>query len=79
MAQVPGGMLTNLENQLKDQNAIDRLDEVLEEIPIVRKRVRVYPFGYSNLANSRNSSGHQRPLGTALQKRCTGNRGCTPG
>ena len=29
VAQVPGGMLTNLENQLKEQNAIDRLDEVL--------------------------------------------------
>jgi len=37
VAQVPGGMLTNLENQLREQNATDRLDEVLEEIPKVRK------------------------------------------
>ena len=37
VAQVPGGMLTNLENQLKQQNASDKLDLVLEEIPRVRK------------------------------------------
>ena len=30
---VPGGMLTNLEGQLKQQNAAHRLDEVLAEIP----------------------------------------------
>jgi oxaloacetate decarboxylase alpha subunit len=33
VAQVPGGMLTNLEGQLKQQNAAHRLDEVLAEIP----------------------------------------------
>src|SRR5690625_2005794 len=32
-AQVPGGMLTNMENQLKEQGAEDRFDQVLEEIP----------------------------------------------
>ena len=32
VAQVPGGMLTNLENQLKEQNAADKIDQVLEEI-----------------------------------------------
>jgi oxaloacetate decarboxylase alpha subunit len=37
VAQVPGGMLTNMESQLKEQGAGDRLDEVLEEIPQVRK------------------------------------------
>lgn len=36
VSQVPGGMLSNLENQLREQNALDRLDEVLEEIPRVR-------------------------------------------
>ncbi len=35
--QVPGGMLSNLVSQLKDQNATDRFYEVLEEIPRVRK------------------------------------------
>ncbi|MBS5150440.1 MAG: pyruvate carboxylase subunit B [Butyricicoccus pullicaecorum] len=34
--QIPGGMLSNLVAQLKAQNAIDRLDEVLEETPRVR-------------------------------------------
>lgn len=37
VAQVPGGMLTNMESQLRDQGAADKLDEVLEEIPRVRK------------------------------------------
>jgi oxaloacetate decarboxylase alpha subunit len=37
VAQVPGGMLTNMENQLREQGAADRLDEVLEEIPRVRE------------------------------------------
>ena len=37
VAQVPGGMLTNMENQLREQGAEARLDEVLEEIPKVRK------------------------------------------
>lgn len=37
VAQVPGGMLTNLENQLREQNASEKLDAVLEEIPKVRK------------------------------------------
>ena len=37
VAQVPGGMLTNMENQLREQGAADRFDEVLAEIPSVRK------------------------------------------
>lgn len=44
VAQVPGGMLTNMENQLKEQNASDRLDEVLEEIPAVRKDLGYIPL-----------------------------------
>lgn len=39
VAQVPGGMLTNLENQLREQQATNRMDEVLAEIPIVRKEL----------------------------------------
>jgi oxaloacetate decarboxylase alpha subunit len=39
VAQVPGGMLTNLEQQLREQNAADKLDAVLEEIPKVRKEL----------------------------------------
>ena len=44
VAQVPGGMLTNLENQLKQQNAYDKLDLVLEEIPRVRKDLGYIPL-----------------------------------
>jgi len=44
VAQVPGGMLTNLENQLREQNAGDRLDEVLLEIPLVRKDLGFIPL-----------------------------------
>ncbi len=44
VAQVPGGMLTNLENQLREQNALDRLDEVLEEIPKVREDLGMIPL-----------------------------------
>lgn len=44
VAQVPGGMLTNLENQLREQNASDKLDEVLEEIPRVREELGFIPL-----------------------------------
>ncbi|WP_026028538.1 sodium-extruding oxaloacetate decarboxylase subunit alpha [Vibrio anguillarum] len=44
IAQVPGGMLTNMEGQLKEQGATDRLDEVLEEIPRVRKDLGFIPL-----------------------------------
>ena len=44
VAQVPGGMLTNLESQLREQNATDKLDEVLEEIPKVRKDLGFIPL-----------------------------------
>lgn len=43
-AQVPGGMLTNMESQLKQQNAADRFDEVLAEIPRVRKDLGYIPL-----------------------------------
>jgi oxaloacetate decarboxylase alpha subunit len=44
IAQVPGGMLTNLESQLREQNAGDKLDQVLEEIPRVRKDLGMLPL-----------------------------------
>jgi oxaloacetate decarboxylase alpha subunit len=43
-AQVPGGMLTNMENQLKEQGAADKFDEVLNEIPRVRKDLGYIPL-----------------------------------
>jgi len=42
--QIPGGMISNLANQLKEQGALDKMDQVLEEIPRVRK-----DFGYPSL------------------------------
>ncbi|MEB2938711.1 pyruvate carboxylase subunit B, partial [Klebsiella variicola] len=44
VAQVPGGMLTNLESQLKQQNAADKLDLVLAEIPRVREDLGFIPL-----------------------------------
>ncbi|NQZ04166.1 sodium-extruding oxaloacetate decarboxylase subunit alpha [Idiomarina sp.] len=44
LAQVPGGMLTNMENQLKEQNALDKFDQVLEEIPKVREDLGFIPL-----------------------------------
>ena len=44
VAQVPGGMLTNLESQLKEQGALDQFDAVLEEIPKVRADLGYIPL-----------------------------------
>jgi len=44
VAQVPGGMLTNMESQLREQNALDRMDEVLKEIPRVREDLGFIPL-----------------------------------
>lgn len=44
VAQVPGGMLTNMESQLKEQGALDQFDAVLSEIPKVRKDLGYLPL-----------------------------------
>jgi oxaloacetate decarboxylase alpha subunit len=44
VAQVPGGMLTNMEGQLKEQGAQDKFDEVLAEIPRVREDLGFIPL-----------------------------------
>ncbi|TGG95157.1 oxaloacetate decarboxylase subunit alpha [Natronospirillum operosum] len=44
IAQVPGGMLTNMESQLKEQGAGDKFDEVLSEIPRVREDLGFIPL-----------------------------------
>lgn len=44
VAQVPGGMLTNMENQLKEQGAADKFDDVLAEIPRVREDLGFIPL-----------------------------------
>ena len=42
--QIPGGMLSNFVSQLKQQNALDKYDEVLEEVPKVRKELGYPPL-----------------------------------
>ncbi|WP_457553044.1 pyruvate carboxylase subunit B [Desulfobacula sp.] len=42
--QTPGGMLSNLVNQLRDMDALDRMDEVLKELPRVRKELGQIPL-----------------------------------
>ncbi|KZN14940.1 sodium-extruding oxaloacetate decarboxylase subunit alpha [Marinomonas sp. TW1] len=44
IAQVPGGMLTNMESQLKEQGAADKFDDVLKEIPKVREDLGLIPL-----------------------------------
>ena len=44
VSQVPGGMFTNMENQLREQKASDKLNEVLEEIPKVREDLGLIPL-----------------------------------
>lgn len=42
--QIPGGMISNLVNQLKEAKALNRLDEVHKEIPITRKELGTPPL-----------------------------------
>jgi len=44
VSQVPGGMLSNLESQLKEQGALDKIDQVLAEIPVVQKDCGYIPL-----------------------------------
>ncbi|HDS15105.1 MAG TPA: oxaloacetate decarboxylase subunit alpha [Proteobacteria bacterium] len=63
--QVPGGMMSNLESQLRDQGAIGKLKDVLEEIPRVRK-----DFGYPPLVTpSSQIVGTQATLNVITGKR----------
>ena len=43
-SQIPGGMISNMENQLREQNSLDKLQEVLEEVPRVRKDMGYPPL-----------------------------------
>lgn len=44
LTQIPGGMISNMANQLKEQNALHKMEDVYREIPLVRK-----DFGYPPL------------------------------
>lgn len=44
VTQIPGGVMSNLTKQLKDQNALERLDEIIDEIPRVREDLGWIPL-----------------------------------
>ena len=67
VAQVPGGMLTNMENQLREQNASDKFDEVLAEIPRVREDLGMIPLVTPTSQIVGTQACNQRPDGRALQ------------
>ena len=75
VAQVPGGMLTNLENQLREQNATDKLDEVLEEIPRVREDLGMLPLVTPTSQIVGTPGGYQRHVRRALRQHHERNRG----
>ena len=65
VSQIPGGMISNLANQLREQNALDKMDAVLEEIPNVRR-----DFGYPPLVTpSSQIVGTQAVLNVLAQTR----------
>lgn len=65
LSQIPGGMISNMANQLKEQNALDRMDEVMHEIPRVRA-----DFGYVPLVTpSSQIVGTQAVLNVLLGER----------
>jgi oxaloacetate decarboxylase alpha subunit len=43
-SQIPGGMISNMENQLREQNVLDKMEEVLKEVPRVRKDLGYPPL-----------------------------------
>ncbi len=84
VAQVPGGMLSNLESQLKEQNALNKLDAVLDEISVVQK-----DFGYPPLVTPTSQItgtqavlnvlfGRYKQLSNESKNLLAGNYGLTP-
>ena len=68
--QIPGGMLSNLVSQLREQNAEDKYEDVLAEVPRVRAELG-YPAAGHALQPDRRHPGHaQRRAGRALQGQC---------
>ena len=67
ISQVPGGMLSNLESQLKEQNAGDRMDDVLKETPACAEGFRLSAARHSDEPNRRYAGRLQRPLRPLLE------------
>jgi oxaloacetate decarboxylase alpha subunit len=57
--QIPGGM-SQILAQLKQQNALDKLDEVLQETPRVRKDLGYPPLRYTNEPDGRCAGSYKR-------------------
>jgi methylmalonyl-CoA carboxyltransferase 5S subunit len=62
-SQIPGGMISNMESQLKQQGAGDRMEEVLEEVPKVRKDAGLSAAGDALQPDCRHAGGLQRDDG----------------
>ena len=58
-SQIPGGMISNMESQLKGQGASNRLQDVLEEVPRVRKDSGYPPLVTPTSQDSRLAGGLQ--------------------
>ena len=79
LAQVPGGMLTNLESQLREQGATRRMAEVLAEIPRVREDLGFIPLVTPTSQIVGSQARHQCPDRRALQVDDQGDRRCSQG
>lgn len=83
--QVPGGMLSNLMNQLKEQGAMDKYDEVLKEVPRVRKELGYPPLvtplsqmvGTQSVLNVL-SGGRYKVVAKEIKDYCHGKYGAWP-
>ena len=62
-SQIPGGMISNMESQLKQQGAADRIKEVLAEVPHVRARRRLPAARHAVEPDRRHAGGVQRDDG----------------
>ena len=58
--QIPGGMASNMVSQLREADALDKLDEVLANMPSTPRRPRIPASRYPNEPDGRRSGGEQR-------------------
>ena len=73
VAQVPGGMLTNLESQLREQDAADKLDDVLAEIPQSAGGPGFCPPRHADIPDRGYPGGNQRVAGRTVCEPDQGN------
>ena len=84
--QIPGGMLTNMENQLRSMNALDRLPEILREVTRVRADMGYPPLATpsSQMCGAQATSNvmmgeRYKTVSKEMRDYCRGMYGCPPG